>query len=310
MITIIIPIYNGAQFLDESVQSVLHQNSNEWELLLVDDGSTDATPQVCQKYLSDGRVHYFKKDNSGVQETRWYGLERATSEYVTFLDADDVLLPSTIDILHKHLSQGDILTFGMQAFSALRDIEIIENDTPISNILDNKIIIIKKILSGKLLSCVWGGVYRRKMLLECKDIFCNKLKIGEDTMFNTEFVYSMSPSVAVLPLPLYCYRTNLNSVSHTYNEQRHKAVYDTILYLEDFLSRNALTKTLRAECGFRLLLLWSSFMFHPNNKYYHDKALRRKMKALYFPAFRYLYPYLKVYLFIDLFIHKLEKKWK
>lgn len=310
MITIIVPIYNGAQFLDKCVQSILHQNSKDWELLLIDDGSTDDTPQICQKYLGDGRVHYFRKENSGVQDTRWYGLEQATSDYVTFLDADDILLPSTIEILHRHLGESDILAFGMQMFDKENDIKDSKHEVSVSDTLNDKIAIIKSILCGKMLSCVWGGVYKRKMLLRCKDIFCNKLKIGEDTMFNTEFVYSMSPSVAVLPLPLYCYRTNLNSVSHTYDDRRHKAVYDTIKYLEDFLLRSGLAKTLRAEGGFRLLLLWSSFMFHPNNKYYLDKALRRKMKKLYLPAFRYLYPYLKVYLFIDLFIHKLEKKWK
>ena len=304
MISIVVPIYNGAQFLDECVQSVLQQDSNEWELLLVDDGSTDATPHICQRYLNDNRVRYFRKENSGVQETRGYGILQSRDEYITFLDADDILLPSTIGVLHKYLDIGDIVVFGMQSFNSVSEIDQHQRDVILSDILNDKITIIKKILSGKILSCVWGGIYKRKMLIECKNIFCNKLKIGEDTMFNTEFVFSMSPSVVVLSPRLYCYRSNPDSISHSYTESRHDAVYNTILYLERFLIDNKLFKTLRAEAGFRLLLLWSSFMFHPNNKYYQNKAMRQTMKRLYIPAFRYLYPYLRIYLFIDLFLWK------
>lgn len=310
MISIVVPIYNGARFLDECVQSVLRQDSGEWELLLVDDGSTDATPQVCGKYLEDSRVLYFRKENSGVQETRWFGITHASSEHVTFLDADDILLPSTIGILHKYVNQCDVLSFAMQTFDTDKEIENAQPDVGISASINDRTSILKKILSGEILSCVWGGMYRRKMLLECGHLFCNGLKIGEDTMFNTEFVFSMSPRVAVLPLRLYCYRTNTNSVSHTYNRERHEAVYDTIVYLEKFLSRNHLSKKLRAEAGFRLLLLWSSFMFHPDNEFYHDKDIRKRMRKLYFPAFRYLYPYLKVYLFVDLFLLKLDRIWR
>lgn len=310
MISIIVPIYNGAPFLDKCVQSVLQQDSNDWELLLVDDGSTDATPKICQSYLHDRRVRYFRKENSGVQETRWLGVQQAKYNYVTFLDADDLLLPSTIGVICKHLGEADVISFGMQTFSTEDGIEKNLERTVISEILTDKMTILKRILSGKMMSCVWGGVYSIQMLLKCKKFFCNNLKIGEDTMFNTEFVYAMSPRVAIMRTRFYCYRTNSNSVTHTYDSKRHAAVYSTITYLENFLIRNQLYKALRQEAGFRLLLLWSSFMFHPDNEYYRDKAIRKRMRSLYFPAFRYLYSYLKVYLFIDLFIWKLEKKWK
>lgn len=310
MIAIVVPMYNAAQYLDECVQSVLHQDSVDWELVLVDDGSTDATSEMVKKYLGDARVRYYRKENSGVQNTRWYGIERATAEYITFLDADDLLLPETISTLHRYMGLCDILSFGMQTFCEIHEIDAKQPLLPISERNDDRIAILKSILSGRMLSCVCGGLYKREMLLACRSQFCNGLKIGEDTMFNLEFAYSMSPCVGVLPMRLYCYRTNHQSVSHTYDDKRHEAVNDTIRHLEDFLSHHHLARALRAEAGFRFLLLWSSFMFHPDNPYYRDRALRRKMRKAYFPAFRYLYPYLRVYLFIDLFMFKLEKKWK
>ena len=157
MISIIVPIYNGAQFLDECVKSVLQQDCREWELLLVDDGSTDDTPQICQSYLKDGRIKYIWKENSGVQETRWCGISMAKYEYITFLDADDILLPCTIGTLNKLLGQYDIITFGMQTFSATSEIEPVETAKDISAIFTDKTVIMKKILSGQMLSCVWGG---------------------------------------------------------------------------------------------------------------------------------------------------------
>jgi hypothetical protein len=64
---------------------------------------------------------------------------------------------------------------------------------------------------------------------------------------------------------------------------------------------------LKKEAGFRLLLLWSTFMFHPDTKYYPDKRLRKRMRECYLPAYSYLYPYLRVYLFMDLFLFKLNR---
>lgn len=308
MISIIVPIFNGERYLDTCIQSVLHQDSSEWELILVNDGSTDNSEQICIKYLIDTKIKYLYKKNSGVQDTRWLGIENASCSYIAFLDADDLLHPSAVRLLNEQIKQDvDIITFKYQHFTDKYDFVPIVASLYNENIIDDRISIMKGILSGKMLSCVWEGVYKRNLLIENRDLFCNNLKVGEDTMFNLEVIYKASPYIKVFPYQLYYYRNNASSVMHTFNQEKFAAIYDTILYLDKFLYRTNMEKILRKEAGFRLLLLWSTFVFHPDNIYYYNKKLRNRMKRLYFPAFRYLYPYLKVYLFVDFFLFKLIK---
>ena len=92
MVSIIIPCYNKAAYLAKTLQSVLNQTYPNWECILVDDGSTDATSVVAKAYFEkDTRFHYFLKKNEGVSTARNFGIEKAKGDFVVFLDADDIL---------------------------------------------------------------------------------------------------------------------------------------------------------------------------------------------------------------------------
>jgi len=87
-ISVILPVYNGQDFLEESVGSVLAQDFVDWELLIIDDGSTDRTPELCASF-SDDRIRCLRKSNGGVSSARNYGLALVKADIVCFLDADD-----------------------------------------------------------------------------------------------------------------------------------------------------------------------------------------------------------------------------
>ena len=90
MISIIIPVYNAENFLCSTVDSILSQNSLDYELLLIDDGSKDKSGKICDEYArQDGRVRVFHKKNGGVSSARNLGLDNAKGEWVSFVDADD-----------------------------------------------------------------------------------------------------------------------------------------------------------------------------------------------------------------------------
>jgi glycosyltransferase involved in cell wall biosynthesis len=89
LVSIIIPTYNSDKYIADAITSVIKQDYKNWELLVVDDGSTDNTTAVVSEFLSDPRITYFKKENSGVSHARNYGAERAKGRYLCFLDADD-----------------------------------------------------------------------------------------------------------------------------------------------------------------------------------------------------------------------------
>lgn len=90
MVSVIVPVYNSEKYLDDCIRSVQMQNYKEWELLLVDDGSTDSSAEICRKYAgADMRIIYIRNEHAGVSVSRNVGLESATGKYVIFLDADD-----------------------------------------------------------------------------------------------------------------------------------------------------------------------------------------------------------------------------
>ena len=92
MVSIIIPAYNLATYLPETLDSVLNQTEKDWECLIIDDGSTDHTAEVANQYVAkDGRFKYFKKENGGVSDTRNYGIARSAGKYILPLDADDLI---------------------------------------------------------------------------------------------------------------------------------------------------------------------------------------------------------------------------
>ena len=99
LISVVIPAYNAEQFLDETLESVLSQTYENWECIIVNDGSTDNTESIAKKWCEkDARFCYFYKENSGVSDTRNLGIKEARGEYIAFLDADDILTPDSLEV--------------------------------------------------------------------------------------------------------------------------------------------------------------------------------------------------------------------
>lgn len=106
LISIIIPVYNVQDFLDEAIQSVLRQTYSHLELILVDDGSTDTSGKLCDDYAaSDSRIRVIHAPNGGVSKARNRGLDIAGGDYIFFLDSDDYLEPDAIEHLYQNLSE-------------------------------------------------------------------------------------------------------------------------------------------------------------------------------------------------------------
>lgn len=304
MISIIVPVYNASRYIEDCIRSVLSQSFTDWQLILVDDGSTDNSAELINNYLSDPRLKYIYKSNSGVTETRWQGLSKADGDLIMFLDADDMLAPCALDIVNDCFDNSiDILVFKMQSVVKSNQVMDVNDDYVCENIPGDRIIQLDMILSGKILSCVCGGAYRHSIISDCKDIFCNRLRIGEDTMFNLELATKKPLRIRTVSAELYAYRCNPESVTRSVNPAKFDAVKDAIDYLDKYALRNPdISSRLSGSKAFRKLLLWSTFMFHPENEYYMDKNIRRDMRRLYSKAFTRLYSYLRVYLFVDLFL--------
>ena len=118
-ISIIVPIYNVENYLKSCLDSVMSQTFKDFEVLMVNDGSTDNSATICQAYAEcDSRFRYFEKENGGLSDARNYGLDRAQGSYITFLDADDFLFENYLEKLYQasRLSDSDILIGGYCRF--------------------------------------------------------------------------------------------------------------------------------------------------------------------------------------------------
>ena len=109
LISVVIPAYNAEQFLDETLESVLSQTYENWECIIVNDGSTDNTEEIAKKWCEkDTRFRYFYKENSGTSDTRNLGIKKARGEYIAFLDADDLYMPNFLDVCLENLVEKDV----------------------------------------------------------------------------------------------------------------------------------------------------------------------------------------------------------
>jgi len=109
LISVVIPAYNAEQFLDETLESVLSQTYENWECIIVNDGSTDNTESVAKKWCEkDARFRYFYKENSGASDTRNLGIKEARGEFIAFLDADDLYMPNFLEVCLETLIKKDV----------------------------------------------------------------------------------------------------------------------------------------------------------------------------------------------------------
>ena len=108
LVSVIMPSYNTAKYIGESIESVINQTYPHWELIVVDDCSTDDTDSVVANYLSDGRIRYLKNEkNSGAAISRNYALREATGKWIAFLDSDDVWLPEKLETQIAFMVEND-----------------------------------------------------------------------------------------------------------------------------------------------------------------------------------------------------------
>ena len=123
-ISIIVPVYNCENYINKCIESILSQSYPYFELLLIDDGSTDKSGEICDKYKSiDSRIKVFHENNNGVSYARNLGISNSIGEYIAFVDSDDWVEPDYISSLITEASKADLIFFGSKFHYAHNDIK-------------------------------------------------------------------------------------------------------------------------------------------------------------------------------------------
>lgn len=177
MISIIVPVYNTEKYLDRCVQSILSQTYTDYEVLLIDDGSTDSSGAICDKYAAqDSRMRVFHKPNGGVGSARNLGLDNAKGEWITFIDSDD--------------SVKDVFLYNMLPLcdeDLIMDSSDVRSECFPDGFYEGKEMI-KLALSGWQMLCPWGKMFKSSIVNENNIRFDVSGCLGEDTMFNLIYI--------------------------------------------------------------------------------------------------------------------------
>ncbi len=208
-ISVVIPVYKVEPYLDKCVQSIVDQTYTDLEIILVDDGSPDACPKICDRWAEkDSRVRVIHKTNGGLSDARNYGMAIATGEYIGFVDGDDYIEPEMYGLLQSEMenTDSDISSCGIRSFweNGERKILTVKGNA----VLDNKSAMEALVNETWLKQPVWNKLYKAHLV---KDILFEKGKCHED-VFWTYQIIAKANKVCVLDLPLYNYRQRNNSI--------------------------------------------------------------------------------------------------
>ena len=118
LFSIIIPTYNRADFIHKTINSAIAQTYTDFEIIVVDDGSTDNTQEIVEK-IKDKRIHYYKKENAERGAARNYGIKKANGNYITFLDSDDLLYPNYLEEAHNFIELQSDISFFFQSYDTI-----------------------------------------------------------------------------------------------------------------------------------------------------------------------------------------------
>jgi len=209
MISVIIPVYNAEKYLSQCLDSLLHQTYGDFEAVCIDDGSMDGSLKILQDYAAkDARIKVFPRPNRGCSVARNLGLDKVCGEYVTFLDADDLLQEQFLEIMLKEIKDADVSVCGYRDIEDSTEIK--HESVPAYTVVQTTAPEYFGSVKDMQLT-VWGKLYRRKALSDFR--FDEHCYISTDVMFHNG-VFSQPLKLNVITAKLVFWRYNPDSMVH------------------------------------------------------------------------------------------------
>lgn len=230
LISVIVPVYNVEDYLLECVESLIGQTYANLEILLIDDGSTDSSPEICEMLQSrDGRVRALHKENGGLSDARNYGVERAIGEYVSFIDGDDYLDGNAFETVVKELAGGaDLVAFGIVLdFEDGSHVDKAAHERRVYSGTEG-IVALNTFNGFDVSAC--NKVYRRTLF---DNVRFPKGKLCED-FYVMPRIFDLANRIVLLPNPFYHYRQRSGSITKgtSFNMDFINAAEDQLAFLE------------------------------------------------------------------------------
>ena len=280
-VSVIVPVYNVENYLEKCLDSLLKQTLEEIEIIAVDDGSTDSSSEILERYAANyDRIKSLRKENGGLSDARNYGLVYATGEYIGYLDSDDYVDPEMYEVMYRKAKENgsDIVECNLHhTYVGYEDTEIVEKYYRQEELL----------CFGRRV--VWNKIYRREWLLETDAVFPFGL-IHEDLYFFLRLIPYIRKYdyVDIVPVHYVQRSTSLNNES----VERQMQVFEILRAILTFYKEKGFYPRYRRELEYfyTRILLCSSFarMCRIPNKTLRKKALKLNWKELVdtFPEWR------------------------
>ncbi len=219
-ISVIVPIYKVEAYLEKCINSLINQTAHDHEIILVDDGSPDGCPDICDKYakLYD-YIYVIHKPNGGVSSARNVGIEKAKGEFIWFVDADDYVETKSIEFLLAKIKQNyDLVVFNGKC-------------SCVEQIVDYNIFFREQYLNYSLSFAPWNKLYKKEIIIKNNIRFDLEEKIGEDLLFNAQY-YRYMHNYVIDKMNLYHYEQREDSAMHIGKPERliqQMRVYDKLM---------------------------------------------------------------------------------
>lgn len=221
LVSIIVPVYNSEKRIERCIESIIKQTYQNWELILVNDGSLDNSLKICNDYSNhDSRIKVYSQKNKGVSEARNLGIYHAKGEFVCFVDSDDSVDDRLLEVLINNQKDSDLVICGMNRIINQKvEINCIENTT----ISGQEMIVdfMQKYYLFWLVSSPWGKLYK-KMYIP-RSGFDKDISLGEDLKFNIAYFKNIS-NIKVISESLYNYYDNDYSLTKVYKKGNYEAI--------------------------------------------------------------------------------------
>lgn len=244
-ISVIIPVYNVENYLAECIESVCNNDYNDLEIILVNDGSTDSSDSICDRYAGiDSRIKVIHKSNSGVSSARNSGIDVASGDYIAFLDGDDLVKSNIYRKLLDALQYNNVDIAICRFSDYVCGTEIVHTE-PIPTgclygqdvwnnlVLDMLGTPLDKAKCAPIMGSICRGLYRKCIIL-ANNIRFKNIKIAEDMLFHLEYLCCCKSAV-VLSESLYMYRYNSQSVTHDYKHNLFETMQRQFSIVQDVL---------------------------------------------------------------------------
>lgn len=221
LISIIIPTYNRAHLITQTLDSILEQTYTNWECIIVDDGSTDNTEEIVKTYcVKDTRFQFFKRPMhlpKGPNACRNYGFELSKGEYVNWFDSDDLYLPFAFEKFIKNFNHNvDVVVSKIEKVDGVTLKKINEN-----NIISNDLL--QDYLTGVVTFYVCGPLWKKTFLINHNELFDEKITNLDDWDFNLRMLYQ-NPKIVFVNEPLIQYRIHNTSLAHEINKLNYNEI--------------------------------------------------------------------------------------